>query len=489
MIRYMWKIACTGIAFLGLLFGACSNEGFSVGDHLPISHITEGMTDAITIEVSNMMAADSVVTSGKSIGFSGAYIDPQIGAVQAQTYIEFSRTMDSEGDRYAKFDSITLVLRPNGEYYGDTLVHAAFRVFGLLKPIDKGDDGNMYSTSTLPFGELYADTALRVKVIDKIRYPKNNWDAPDEDKNEYERLKKIHEIEIKLPRALGEQLFQGILRDDDAYKTDRFLRTFPGLAVAPGAGSECVHGLNLDGDSACMIRIYYHISTSYKEAKTMTFKANPQNSFYNLHSEKTQLPFFNMKSDPVPSALTGNRGIIMSGSTPMYTRLEFPNLNEELLWLGQIVKVRRATLYIRPIRNSFDTVPLPPKLNVFYFDPTSNTPLSSAIKPPSMGNQPTAPQMGNLPEDYRNIQRPNFPQYSFDVTDFIASQLGKRGYEKWALSIVIPPAPNETTSMSMLSENTLQRLVFGDQKYWYRTEHLSRENQIKLEVIYVVYND
>lgn len=488
IIRHKWKIACTGILFLGLLFGSCKNDDFSIGKYLVEPHTTAGMIDTITIKVTNLVAADSVVTSGKSIGFSGAYHDSQIGAVRAQSYIEFARTTDSETDRYAKFDSVTLVLYPNGDYYGDTLTYGAFKVYELAKRIEKQDDGNLYSTSTLPVGEQYADTTLKLRVKN-VHIPKIQDSFDDKETQKVAELKKINEFEIKLPREFGERLFQGILKGDDNYNSENFLKTFPGLSVTAGTGSDCVHGLNLS-DTACMIRIYYHVSTSYKEEKTLTFKSNPINSFYHIDSDRAKLPFYNMKSDPVSSTLTGNRGIIMSGSTPMYVRLEFPHLNN-LLWLSEsrIVKIQKATLYLRPIRHSFDTVPLPPRLNVFYFDPTSNTPLSSAIKPPSMGNQNVGPQTGNLPEDYDNIQRPDFPQYSFDVTDFIASQLGKTGYNKWALSLVIPPAPNETNARSSISENTLQRLVFGDQKYWYRTEHLSKENQIKLEVTYVVYND
>jgi len=231
-----------------------------------------------------------------------------------------------------------------------------------------------------------------------------------------------------------------------------------------------------------MIRIYYHISTTSRENKIMNFKANPFNSFFSLANDKSNMKMkeqFHFKNDPIPSSLTDNKGYIMSG-TPMYTRLEFPYLNE-LLWLGQIVKIKKATLYVRPIQFTFETVPLPPKLNIFYFDPTSNTPLSAAIRPPSMGgNMNTGPQDGGLPENYQTLLSPNFPQYTFDVTDFIASQLGKSGYDKWALSLVIPDDSREST---------LQRLVFGNQKYWYRNENQSKNNQIKLEVTYVVYNE
>jgi len=455
-MNYIWKIACTGIIFWGVLFSSCKNGGFDVGDYLIGGPLTEiGKIDTITVKVSNLVVRDSVVTINKGIGFSGTYSDPHTGTIRTQSLIEFSRTTDSESDRYARFDSVMLVLRPNGEYFGDTVKRAAFKVFRLEKPIERRDDNSLYSTSTMPVSGQLTDTTMKIKV----KNIQNN------------------EFEVRLPNSFGRWLFQGILRDDDNFKSDKFLKTFPGLVVGAGTGSNCVHGLNLQ-DSACMIRIYYHVSATYKENKTITFKSNPYNCFYNLSNDKENLPHFNSKSDPVPSKKTENKGVIMSG-TPMYTRLEFPYLNQ-LQWLGQPVSIIKATLYVRPIRRSFDVVPLPPKLNIYYFDPTSNTPLSGAIKPPSTGNRDTGPQDGNLPKDYHLMESPNFPQYTFDVTDFISSQIGKSGYDKWALSLLIPEDAHATT---------VQRLVFGDQNYWYKNENQSRDNRIKLEIQYQVPND
>ena len=443
----------------GFLFGSCSDESFTVGSYLVEPRTISGMIDTVTIKVSNMVAADSVITSGRGNGFSGAYYDAHTGVIETQTFIEFSRTMESENNRFAVFDSVTLVLRPNGSFFGDTLARAVFNVFNVLNPIEKHENGNLYSTSTIPPEDtelLLSDWSNRIKVQDIT----NN------------------EFEIKLPGEFGEWLFQGILWNDDDFRAENFLKTFPGLSLGAGTGSNCVHGFNLQ-DTACMIKIYYHISTTSKEDKIMTFRANPHNSFYSLSNDKSNINVeFHTKSDPVPSSETDNKGYVMSG-TPMYTRLEFPHLNE-LLWLGQIVKIKRATLFVRPILHSYETVPLPPRLNIFYFDPTSNTPLSGAIRPPAAGGSNVGPQNGNLPENYQMLFSPNFPQYSFDVTDFIASQLGKAGSDKWALSLVIPDDTREST---------LQRLVFGNQNYWYRNEIQSRDNRIKLEIIYVAYND
>jgi len=414
------------------------------------------MLDTVTIKVSNMIAADSVMTYGRGIAFSGRYADPQIGVVETKTYIEFSRAAESETDRYAQFDSVTLVLRPNGNYYGDTTQYAAFKVSQLLDRIEKHDDGSLYSTSKGPDEVELTDESFKIKVKD---IPNN-------------------EFEVKLPDDFGEWLFDGIVRGDEEFKGDDYLKTFSGLSVSAGAGSACIHGLNIQ-DTACMIRIYYHVTTTSKQEKQMLFKANPYNSFCNLQSDKKEPLQFTTKDDPVPSSDTYDKGFIMSGF-PMYVRLEFPYLNE-LLWLGQIVQIQKATLYVCPVQDSYDTVPLPPKLNLYYFNPRENKPMGSAIRPPSMGSSMNTGALdGNLPVNYQNLQSPYFPKYTFDITDFIASQLGAEGFDKWALSLLISDDAREST---------LQRLVFGNQKYWYKNEMQSRDNRIKLEVVYKIYND
>ena len=452
--------------FLGIALNSCNDDGFRGFIHFVKPHTEMGMIDTVTIRVSNMISADSVVSisnGGRELdGFSGKYFDPQIGTVEAKTYLEFSRTESSETDRYARFDSVMLVLRPNGNYYGDTTQYAAFKISRLLDKIEKLEDGNLYSTSKGPDENVLTEELFRIKVKDL----QNNV------------------FEVKLPDDFGEWLFDGILRNDDDFKGEDYLKTFPGLSVSAGTESACVHGLNLNGDSACMIRIYYHVNTTSKQEKKMEFKANRYNSFYNLSCDRKEALQYTSKDDPVLSLQTDSMGFIMSGF-PMFVRLEFPHLNE-LRWLGQIVKIQKATLYVRPVQRTYDTVPLPPKLNLYYFNPRENKREGTAIRPPSMGNTNTGAMDGNLPANYQALQSPFFPQYTFDLTDFIASQIGAGGYDKWALSLLIP---DTSTSPNESRENSIQRLVFGNQQFWYKNEIQSRDNRIKLEVIYIIYND
>ena len=459
MIKEVFKVFIASI----LILSSCNDNEFGLGKHFVSPRVMKGIIDTVTVRVSTHVAADSVITSGRGIGFWGAYKDPYIGTIQTKSYIEFLRTQDIERERSARFDSITLILRPNGNYYGDTTKQlASLRVFKLAQEIERGSDGNLYSTDTVQVASLLADTTFKIRV------------------------KNIHnnEIEIKLPRTFGEELFQGIVRDDDDYKGNEFQKKFPGISIETSSIRDCIYGFFLN-DTACKIRIYYHISTTSRQEKTMTFASNPYNCFYNMSNDKSELPDdFNTKSGQKPSSQTGFTGILTSGNTPIFSRLEFPYLND-LLSLGQIVKIERAILYVRPVYRSFDTIPLPARLNLFQFDPTSSSLIGDALSTGS--NMP--PQYGDLPADYHYIQRPEFPQYTFDISHFISTQLGRTGHEKRALSLLIP---NEVIYNSGRErENTLQRLVFGDQHFLLPNgdERHSRDNRIKLEITYGVYND
>ncbi len=446
MIKNMWKEACIGLLFGIIMFGSCKND-IDAGGYLVDPHVQISMVDTLTLKISNLIAADSVITSGKGIGFAGSYRDPEIGSLSAQTYIEFARTTDTESNKYADFDSVVLIVRSDGSYYGDTLIRPSLKISKLVKQMELRDDGYMYSTSTVPVGDLVVDTTFRMRVGLK------------------------ESVEIRLPDELGISLFEGIRDNEPEYDMDNFLKTFPGLTIAAGKESNCVHGYILN-DTACMIRIYYHINSTYTEEKTMNFKAAPAKSFYHLNSDRLPSLQYTTKDDPVPSSNTDKKGVIMSG-IPMFVMIEFPHLNN-FLRLAEIVKIQSATLIVRPVYHSYDTVPLPKTLNLYQHDPTSGWQYSNSLstKDPSGAADPLT---GNL-DKYINTQ---FPHYEFNITDFISAQIGAMGYNKWALGLAIPRD---------YQANTLQRLVIGDQQFTYTGNVSDQDNQIQLKVTYVTYN-
>lgn len=447
----MQKNACTSLLLLSLLICSCKNNALSIGDYLFDSPVRTVVTDTLTVRLFNI-AIDSVITSNrtnKGTAFAGFYDDPEIGTFYAQSYIEFNKTTDNETNIYADFDSVMLVLLPNGNYYGDTLEYASFKISKLEKEIEMGDDGYMYSTSSVPVGEMLVDAVFKM-----------------------EPGRKSERVEIKLPDDFGNMLFKGMINSETYMDNDHYLKTFPGLSIGAGSESACVYGIGVS-DTSCLIRIYYHISTTTKEQKKMEFKANISKMFHQFIGERLPDLDFTSKDDPVPSYQTRNMGVLMSG-TPMYTRIQFPHLNN-LLALSEIVMIKEATLIIRPIHHSYDIVPLPPRLNLFYHDPTSNDQGSAlSERSPSGGPQTLT---GNLPKDY---QLQLAPYYSFNISEFISGQLGKQGYSKWDLSVAIPKDEEATT---------VQRLLFGNQQYEYHGNFPSSDNQVQLRIVYITYND
>ena len=455
----MWRIVCLGLLFSSLLFNSCNSDDFNIGRHLVDPHVRIIMTDTITIRLSNV-AIDSVITSSGSAsawyGFAGSYNDPAIGKLSAQSYIEFSRTTDSESNKSALFDSVMLVLLPNGNYYGDTTKYASLKIFKLVEEMEMGDDGNMYSTSSVPVGEKLTDAAFRMKPSIKTE-----------------------EVEIRLPDDFGDMLFKGIRDEENYLRSDEYIETFPGLSISAGENSSCVYGFGVN-DTSCLIRIYYSISSFTKEQKKMEFKPNSYKMFYRFESEKSDHLKYTSKDEPVPSSETLHKGILMSG-TPMYARIEFPYLNN-FLSLAEIVIIKEARLFIKPVFGSYDTIPLPPKLNIFRHEPfidisgniNTNYKGSPLSQTSSYGQQTLD---GNLPANWRQQLT---PYYSFDITDYISDQLGKWGNNIRNLNVAIPTDSEATT---------IQRLLFGDQKFTYPGNIPDSENQIQLRIVYVTYND
>ena len=450
----MWRIFA-GLLLSGLLFVSCNDEGFDIGKNLVDTRMRIFMTDTLTVKLSNL-AIDSVLTSNnghnKNIAFAGHYNDPEIGKLYAQSYIEFSRTVNSESNRYAYLDSVTLVFHPNGNYYGDTVKSASFKISLLEKEIEMGDNGYRYSTSSVPVGDLLTDATFRMRPT-----------------------KKDEEIEIRLPNDFGDMLFKGI-RDNELYlDNDHFLETFPGLSISAGPNSSCIYGFGVN-DTSCLIRIYYSVSTTTKEQRQMEFKSNAYKLFYGLTAERlpdlADIP--SPKNDPKPSHETRNMGILMSG-TPIYTRIEFPYLNN-FLHLAEIVSIMEATLFIRPVYRSYDTIPLPLRLNLFYHDPANNERKGTAL---TAGSSSGAAQTltGNLPANYRYHQ---YPCYTFNITDYISSQYDQWGYNKRDLNIAIPDDEEATT---------IQRLIFGNQQYKYPGNIPEIESQVQLKIVYITHNN
>ncbi|MDR1673352.1 MAG: DUF4270 domain-containing protein [Bacteroidales bacterium] len=478
----MDKFAGTGLIFIVLLFCSCDSDSSSpMGGYLVSPSTRTVMVDTLSVKLS-VLAGDSVITSGKGVMFVGEYKDAWIGTSQARSFVEFSRTTTVETDNYPRFDSVTLVLCPNGIYYGDTtLRYQSVKISELIQPIKMDDDGRRYSTSSEPVGNLLLNGKYKIK-------------GPSQ-----------KEVEIRLPDNFGERLFSGIIKDEDEWKGEEYLKTFPGFAIERGVGdNSCIYGFSVT-DSTCMIRIYYRVtgtvSTEYGivgvAQKTMEFKANNSTQFnqYDITLDNSvagidKLPV-NSKSDAVSTGQTAHKGIILRGPLPLYTRIDFPSLNR-LLDYGEIVLIERARLIIRPVRHSYDdNVPLPEELRLFEHNP-SNDSRGSYNYLTMQASTGAVALTGNLNGTGKDKNVHELCYYDFDITNFITSQLGATVYDQLSLSVDFPDPPGNPSSAYVAyskSNTPFQRLIFGDQDFFYKSEEQSKDNQIMLELVYSIYHE
>ncbi|MDR2040122.1 MAG: DUF4270 domain-containing protein [Bacteroidales bacterium] len=433
------------------LLCSCTNNDFDIGSTLFTPSTRTIKTDTFSLKLS-VLAKDSIITSSQNVAYVGRYNDPYIGVSTASSFIEFSKFNPSgqypKPGEYDRFDSVTLVLTPTGNYYGDTIPHPSIKISELISKIEYDDENKaLYSTSSVPVGNMLVDKVYKINVANK------------------------KEVEIRLPDAFGEKLFLGIRDDAIEMDPENYLETFPGLALEPGNNPGTSIYNYLVTDTACMVRIYYRRTGNNElEADTMNFTANTSKHFYNYRTSlKNNLPD-NSKDDPIPTSQTGNMGFVSSAPL-LYTRIEFPSLNN-LLPLGEIIVIESAKLIIRPVYNTYDTVPLPPQLFLYLHDPLNDSRNTTALQ-----DAGGSTMNGNL-SGKNKFDRENY-YYDFDLSSFIYDQVGKDGYYKYALSLDVPD----------VASSKFQRFIFGDQHFFYKNDGQSKENQISLEITYSIYNE
>ena len=109
----LWLLA-TGL-------GACVDENSHLGHTLVDSSFYNVYVDTCTVDISTVLE-DSIVTQGDSICQIGHCQDEAWGKVTATYYAEYSTVNFTPYEEYSyALDSLVLVMRQSGHYWGDTL--------------------------------------------------------------------------------------------------------------------------------------------------------------------------------------------------------------------------------------------------------------------------------------------------------------------------------------------------------------------------------
>ena len=439
------KIFSVSLFFiLVLLTTGCQKANIQYGQQ----YVDNGITNIILVDsiapVLSTILKDSVITSQSGIMQVGSYTDPYFGKTSSNSYLQLFPPTLADVLNNAQFDSLVVLMKCTGNYYGDSTLPITISVNQLNQELKLGDAQTTFSNyATFPINP----SPLGTKSF--VLRPLN-----------------LDSANIRVSDALGQQLFGMIRRRSDTLKDNTmFTNFFKGLNISATTNNN-IYGLR---DSVIM-RLYYHQIDIEAEYKYFDFAfSNKPLQFNNIVADRSGTPLTalsttNTTTSELFSTSSNNTGYLQA-STGLYMKISFPTIRK-LLERSDFVKIIRADLIVRPIQASYSSIyPLPPILNAAQTD-GANEPgplLSSAA---STGAAAT--ETGNLFFD--GIYGIN-TAYSYDVTGYLLQEINHAAVNKDGLLLLAPSGSRY---------NTMNRLVIGDA--------FNQKNKLQLNVYYISVN-
>ena len=429
----------------GLTIVSCGTDTdtgeFVVGsDYLAVNNKVI-LIDTLTVEMSTINF-DSLVTSNKSRVLVGNYDDPLFGKVKSNSYFQLASdsyslisSTDTEAANYV-FDSISMILKYDNYYYGDTTKVQTFDIHRLTQKVKPNtDDDSFYNNSALSYSsESLGTISYKPRPLEK------------------------DSINIKMDAAFGEALFQK-LKKREITDFDSFKEYLNGLVLIPTTtNSSSVIGFNLSSK----VRLYYSkyqgdAEDSFIKDFTIT-DATKQFNAISLDKSGTLIQNLPASNSNLSSLLTNNQGYIQSG-TGVACRIDFPNI-KQLKYISDNGAIVDAELILKPVNNSYsDNYPLSDSLQVYVADKLNR--ISGTLNT-STGKPLYATLNKKSDEFNENVL------YSLSVGNFLQKEMLKQSDSRFSLVFTLPTI-----------SKAVNRLVLGDQK------HLN--NKIQLKIYYISY--
>ena len=416
--------------FLAIYLAACQQSTIIGEDLIDEDNTQVQEIDSLKVESSSLLL-DSIYTTDGTRLLAGAYHDPYLGDIQAQSFFN-ADTVDLfsiDNDNNLRFDSLRLSLRHDYEYPARDHIQR-LAVYTLEAALD--DETFYFNDSPAP------------GTFEKIGSASFNT-----------RTTRSKRFNIPLPEALGQLLFK-VAKGQDDLLLENVLK---GLALMQEGTPEGQSIMGFPSDSV-QIRLYYH-NQKTDEAGTVKLSLKPGRRFNRMTSDRsnTAISELTQQGIPLPSAQSNHETYIQAG-VGICTKLDFPTLRS--IRQNRNISVNLAYLDIQPLKTSYQGSDLSPLENIYVYSPTHKNTLAapywslSDINPVSV-RRTVDPLTGNS----------NFRIY---LTDYIHDILHQDGDDYDGIMLY---APAFSTGV-----NEVGRLVLPSQ-------NLSRE-AIKLHVIFTV---
>jgi len=418
-VFYLFLFACTPL--LALL--SCTKSEIQFGTDQADSYIKVTSVDTINAVMSTYVM-DSFSTTKPSSLLVGSYRDPALGLISTKPFLELTVPPAADITPDAVYDSITLILRPNKVFYGDTTQAQTFEVKELSQKIDYTYSYYLYNTSSI----AEKSTSLGSQTF---------FIKPQADDS----------ISIKLSDTKGQELFSKIrLKADEVQSQDQFLAYFRGISIAyTGSNPSLVVGIN----DTVTVRVHYHNTIPYPEAHSIDMKTYINGIYFNqVRTNRSGTTLGNVIGNgtgEVPVSLTN--GIAYSqGTTGVMAKISFPG-TRAAIQADTTTKLLAATLLLRAKEGSFDLykMRLPASLSFIRTD-ASNVP-GSMVYTSDGALVSAAPVLDNI------YDTPAY--YAFDVTSYVNDIIKNTSTDDHALFVLENQAGSMTSmSRALLSYST-----------------------------------
>lgn len=386
---------CFALVLMTMMIVSCYKKEINFGDDPENNYTRLVYTDTVTVRHSTVVT-DSFVTSSLSNMLIGKYQDPFLGTVDTRAFFRFTTVGSQDIPSNAVYDSLTLILRLNHYYYGDTSLPQTINVDELSQTISLSYNDQLYNTSDVPvkFPSLGKRT-LRIR--------------PSKDDS----------VTIRLDNAKGLEIFTKIQqRSTEITNSDEFLNYFKGLRISVNPSDlAAIHGIKTD---SIVMRLSYHTVSPLPAEKILDFNIETgSHAFNQLTPDRsgTGLPNSAAGGREIASSQTNGMAFTQYG-TGLLLKMTFPGLRN-LLNNDDVVRLLKADLIVRPVQLSFDynKYKLPAKLYLAATNATNN--IGATITDSTGADQLIAPTI-----DYIHGENTH---YRFNVTAYINELLTTAG--------------------------------------------------------------
>jgi hypothetical protein len=434
---FMTVVLITGT----LIISSCtkSNE-FTIGDDFVQSQTKLSIVDTFGVKMSTVLLDTSFMVSASSkVALVGTYKDAYLGNVSSESYFDLAYETFTRPDDKAVFDSAAIEMAYSKYYYGDTTALMTMTVHQLTEKIVP------FATTTYLYNNSHF--AYSPESLGTLKFYPQPFSA--------DTILRIH------VDALGEELFNKIVANDqDVSSSEWFMDYIKGFVlVSDSSQSNVVLGFRAD-NTHLYLKLYYHIDTGEHEDKEISIAMGLANHQFNhVRNNLAGTPLAPIKSngDVLTSDKTDNKAYLQ-GLTGLVIKAQFPSLQD--LFLSERWQILKAELIVKPDRDSWDFISLPPDENLYIYSTNFN---NTALNPLTNSNGEALRPI--LTED--KVYREN-TNYTYDITRFINSQL-TNGFFNYKMGLVIGLQQTKMRS-------TLDRLVIN-----------CKGSSVKLRIYYLSY--